>query len=72
MLRPSWIISSWRICCLFNQMISARSSHLHQPTSSTGQLVNMFNSQQVKQPASQKANRSNSQFVKQSAGHQVK
>ncbi len=29
MLSPSWIISSWRICCRFNQMISARSSHLH-------------------------------------------
>ena len=28
MLRPSWIISNCLICCLFSQMISAKSSHL--------------------------------------------
>ena len=28
MFSPSWIISSCRICCRFNQIISARSSHL--------------------------------------------
>ena len=38
MFSPSWIISSCLICCLFNQMISARSSHLNINIIGQGQI----------------------------------